>query len=179
MIINDADRKGQKKANSVRFVNLDNAEGIFLAGHKYQIKSKALNALGNILRIDIEPVAPEKAAPKKKAERMRHIKHPRTSLKALCMKRLSKNNRARGMRYPATCEKCIELQAQLPPPAPKVKKLRAWEAQQQMRFFINERRAAGIPEQELLTAFDTEVQAHPEWLGNHNRMEKARRSIKI
>lgn len=163
---------------------------VTIGDHKYSSPKFALGEKGTVIHISVADIIKEAKKSAKKPVRLRHVPNPRFTGNSLCTNAvgdptsLRDSNRA-TKRYPATCEKCIELAAQLPPPKPKVKKISATDTQRALNAFksrLMSRRAEEVTEGErtrpawLLEALDAEIAQHPEW--TVARVNKARREMK-
>jgi len=163
---------------------------VTIGDHKYSAPKFALGEKGTVIHISVADIIKEAKKSAKKPVRLRHVPNPRFTGNSLCTNAdgdptsLRDSNRA-TKRYPATCEKCIELAAQLLPPKPKVKKISATDTQRALNAFklrLMSRRAEEMTEDErtrpawLLEALDAEIAQHPEW--TVARVNKARREMK-
>lgn len=114
----------------------------------------------------------KKFAPEKKKDRSRHVRSGNPN-EALCGVKLNSKNIPKinheGKRLLANCPKCIELQAHLPSPEPKVKKLSAEETRVAIGTFVSDCKDTENDDhsvewaQQYRRDFAAAVPEHPEW----------------
>lgn len=184
MRIVNSPKPGEKQGDikSPMALNIDKIEEAIKQGrkvtvtsgsYKYALTNVVLNKGTIFLSIDgglqkeLQRERRKKTEPKTNKTRLRHVPNPRFTGVSLCADISLRDSNKATKRYPATCPKCVELAAQLPPEPPKVKKITAAATQEALdkfwRDLLSTPKNEKFRPEDLLTEFEAVVAQHPEW----------------